>query len=149
MNNPVSEIMSTHLLTVSPTDNLEKVKEIFDKYNIHHVPVVRYKELVGLISKTDFYKALHGSRLNGYAPNGDSDMLKNRTAEDLMTRGLAKISPDDKIGVAAEIFLDNHFHAVPVVNDEGDLVGMVTTYDIIKYCFRIAYPSQDVPSIVE
>ena len=45
---PVKTIMSTELLTVNPADKLTLVKEIFDEHNIHHLPVVRFKELVRL-----------------------------------------------------------------------------------------------------
>ncbi|MEM8909876.1 MAG: CBS domain-containing protein, partial [Bacteroidota bacterium] len=45
--------MTTKLLTVNPKDKLQEVKKIFDDHRIHHLPVVRYKTIVGLISKTD------------------------------------------------------------------------------------------------
>jgi acetoin utilization protein AcuB len=128
---PVKTIMSTELLTVNPADKLTLVKEIFDEHNIHHLPVVRFKELVGIISKSDF---LHF--LRGFSPN-DEDRFVNYarlrafSAEDIMTKGLAKLDPDDRINVALEIFLVNRFHAIPVVKNE-ELVGIVTTYDIIK-----------------
>jgi len=151
MNNPVSEVMSTKLVTVIPTDPLTKVKEIFDTYNIHHIPVVRYKELVGMISKTDFYKLIHGFRLRvtGQEESETERILAEHTAEQLMTKGVVRINQNDKMGVAAELFLTNYFHAVPIVNDDQELVGIVTTYDIIKYFFRAAYPSQPIDAIVK
>lgn len=150
MNNPVSEIMSTKLMTVIPTDPLTKVKEIFETYNIHHVPVVRYKELVGMVSKTDFYKLIHGFRLRvtGQEENETADILGTHTVEQLMTKGVVRLNQNDKMGVAAELFLTNYFHAVPIVNDENELVGIVTTYDIIKYYFHQAYPSQELTKMV-
>jgi acetoin utilization protein AcuB len=48
-----------------------------------------------------------------------------------MTKGLAKLNPNDRINIALEIFMVNRFHAVPVVEND-ELVGIVTTYDIIK-----------------
>ncbi|MDX1665798.1 MAG: CBS domain-containing protein [Saprospiraceae bacterium] len=44
---------------------------------------------------------------------------------------MAKLSPKDRINVALEIFMENRFHAIPVVSD-NELVGIVTTFDIIK-----------------
>ena len=41
---PIAKIMSTKLVTVNPEDPILKVKEIFDSHNIHHIPVVRFKE---------------------------------------------------------------------------------------------------------
>ncbi len=128
---PIKTIMSSDLITVNPADKLTLVKEIFDEHNIHHIPVVRFKELVGIISKTDF---LHF--LRGFSPNDEDRFvnyarLRAYTAEEIMTKGLAKLDPDDRINVALEIFLVNRFHAIPVVKND-ELVGILTTYDIIK-----------------
>ncbi|MBK7477086.1 MAG: CBS domain-containing protein [Haliscomenobacter sp.] len=128
---PIKTIMSSDLVTVNPADKLTLVKEIFDEHNIHHIPVVRFKELVGIISKTDF---LHF--LRGFSPNDEDRFvnyarLRAYTAEEIMTKGLAKLDPDDRINVALEIFLVNRFHAIPVVKND-ELVGILTTYDIIK-----------------
>ena len=151
MNNPVSEIMSRKLLTVIPTDPLTKVQEIFNAHNIHHIPVVRYKELVGMISKTDFYKLIHGMRLRvtGTEETETQNILESHTAQDLMTKGVVRINEYDKMGVAAELFLTNYFHAVPIVNDDQELVGIVTTYDIIKHFFQKAYPNQQLDITVK
>lgn len=145
MNHPVSELMSTKILAVIPTDSLEKVKEIFDTHNIHHIPVVRYKDLVGFISKTDFYKALGGAQLDG---DNAEEMLKNRKAEDIMVTHIVKLDERDKIGTAAEVFLKNYFHAVPVLNADKELVGIVSTYDIIKFFFHEAYPGEELKKFV-
>jgi acetoin utilization protein AcuB len=128
---PVKSIMSTHLITVAPSDKLSIVKDIFEDHNIHHIPVVRYKELIGIISKTDF---LHF--LQGFSPNQEDRFvnyarLRSYAAEEIMTKGLAKLNPDDRINIALEIFMVNRFHAIPVVEND-ELVGIVTTYDIIK-----------------
>ena len=56
-----------------------------------------------------------------------------------MTKRLATLEPDEKIGAAAEVLLEHLFHAVPITLD-GDLVGIVTTFDILKYEFSKEYP---------
>jgi acetoin utilization protein AcuB len=128
---PVSTIMTSKLITVNPEDKLESVKELFDKHRIHHIPVVRYQEIVGIISKTDLLYFLRGLTNNSYEKVLNDVRLKNYNAEDIMTKGIAKISSTDRIAVALEIFKENIFHAIPIV-DNGNLVGIVTTYDIIK-----------------
>ena len=59
---------------------------------------------------------------------------------DVMTTKLAKLSQHDKIGTAAEIFLDNRFHALPVVKDDNILIGIITSHDVLKYEYVKAYP---------
>lgn len=128
---PVKTIMSTDLITVNPKDKLTTVKEIFDQHKIHHIPVVRFKEIVGIVSKTDFLHFLRGFNRNEEDRFVNEARMRAYHAEDIMTTGLAKVSSVDRINVVLEIFLVNRFHAVPVV-DNKELVGIVTTYDIIQ-----------------
>lgn len=128
---PVKSIMSTGLITVNPADKLTVVKEVFDTHNIHHIPVVRFKEIVGIISKTDFLHFMRGFSRNDEDRFVNYARLRAYSAEDIMTKGLAKLTPNDRINVALEIFLANRFHAIPVT-ENNELVGIVTTFDIIK-----------------
>lgn len=128
---PINTIMTTDLLTVNPGDKLTMVKEIFDEHNIHHIPVVRFREMVGLISKSDFKFFLRGFSRNEEDRFVNYARLRAYTAEDIMTTGLAKVSPNDRINVALEIFMVNRFHAIPVV-ENNELKGIVTTFDIVK-----------------
>lgn len=124
---PISSIMVTDLVTVNPEDNLLTVKKIFDTHTFHHLPVVRFRKIVGIVSKTDFGHFTGGLN-HGKA---GTDLLEHTKVEDIMTKGIGKLEPDDRINVALEIFSKNWFHALPVVaNDE--LVGIVTTQDVIR-----------------
>ena len=129
---PVKSIMTTDLITVNPEDKLTTIKEIFETNNIHHIPVVRFKKLVGLVSKTDFVFFMRGFNRNEEDRFVNEARLRAYKAEDIMTTGLAKLNPGDRINVALEIFLVNRFHAIPVVVEDNDLVGIITTFDIIK-----------------
>lgn len=128
---PVKTIMSTKLITVNPGDKLKEVKAIFDENAIHHIPVVRYKQMVGLISKTDFLHFMRGFSQNQEDRFVDEARLRAYTAEEIMTKGIAKLAPSDRISVALELFLVNRFHAIPVV-DNDELVGILTTFDVIR-----------------
>ena len=52
--------MSTQLVTISPTDNLSTVKEIFESHSFHHLPVVELNKPVGIISRSKFFGYLMG-----------------------------------------------------------------------------------------
>jgi len=129
---PIKTIMSTHLLTVNPEDKMSRIQEIFDQHHFHHLPVVRFREIVGMVSKTDFLHFIRGFNHNEEDRFVNEARLRAYTAQDIMTSGLAKLSPNDRINVALEIFLVNRFHAIPIVAEDNELVGIVTTYDIIK-----------------
>ena len=129
---PVKTLMTTNLITVAPEDKLTVVKEIFEKNKIHHIPVVHGKDMVGLISKTDFVYFMRGFNRSEEDKFVNEARLRAYKAKDIMTKGLAKLNPNARINVALEIFMENRFHAVPVVEENGELVGIVTTFDIIK-----------------
>lgn len=128
---PVKSIMSSKLITVNAEDSLEVVREKFNTHKIHHLPVVRYKTLEGIISKTDFKHFLRGFSNFELDHMIDESRMKSRKAKEIMTPNLATVRSDTRINVILEIFLKNWFHAIPVV-DDGELVGIVTTYDVIK-----------------
>lgn len=124
---PISELMTSNLITVTADSNLATVKEIFDKGRFHHLPVIEGKKIIGIISKSDLLYFLEGLKEN----DENEVILKNLAASKIMTKGMAKVESTDKINVALEVFKVNLFHAIPVV-DDGELVGILTTYDIIK-----------------
>lgn len=66
------------------------------------------------------------------------EMYKDMIAEDIMTRDPLIIEPADTIGLAADIFRANALHALPVVED-GELVGIVTSHDLLTYAYQEAF----------
>jgi CBS domain-containing protein len=128
---PISNFMTRKLVTVLPSDRLTKVKEIFDTTKIHHIPVVRYTTLVGLVSKTDLMYFIKGVNTTEYDEMIRKSRLHNYTVEDIMTEHVATLESTDRINVALQLFSENLFHSIPIV-DNHELVGMLTTFDIIK-----------------
>jgi CBS domain-containing protein len=132
MNEPLSSIMTRNLVTAGPDDTLSVAREIFMRDRVHHLPIVDGNKLVGILTTYDLFKF--------QGRNGSYNDVKIR---ELMTTHVATLEPDDKVGSAAELFLENLFHAVPIVKD-GDLHGIVTSFDVLKYEFRKEYPTQMV-----
>lgn len=128
---PISTLMTKDLLVLSPSSTMQEAKDVFSKKKIHHIPIVYAGDLVGILSKSDF--------LHFECPHLETEEDKQREeermstvkVETVMTKGIAKLTPDTRINVALELFKENIFHAIPVV-DGGRLVGIVTTLDIIR-----------------
>jgi acetoin utilization protein AcuB len=129
---PVSDIMSKNLITVRPDDKLKKVEDIFQEHKVHHILVAEDEQLVGLISKSDYLFFKRGYNDDSRDDKYDLFRLKVHKVSEIMTTGIAKLEAKDKINVAIEIFKENLFHAIPIVS-EGKLVGIVTTFDVIKH----------------
>ena len=127
--------MTTELITVSPEDTIESIKDIFDEKGIHHLPVTVGGKLKGMVSKSDFLLFSKSFDADVYDEFLEGIRRKNYKVKDLMTTKLAKLEPNDRVNVALEVFRVNKFHALPVVEGE-DLKGIVTTFDIIDYLAR-------------
>ncbi len=134
MNEPISAIMTTKVVTVNPEDKLTVVKDILFNKRFHHIPVVKgpKNKLVGIISSHDIFKL--------DAKFEDYDKL---TVQDVMTKKIATLRPEEKIGAAAQVFLRHLFHGLPIVNDELELLGIITTHDILKYNYDKEYPNDE------
>jgi CBS domain-containing protein len=133
MNEPISTIMTRKVVTVRPDDNLEAVKRILFEKHVHHIPVVEGRKLVGIITSFDLFKT---GRCH--------DEFNQIKVEEVMTNRVATLDPNDKIGAAAQVFLENLFHGIPIVNEAHDLVGIITTHDVLKYEFNKEYPTHQL-----
>ena len=63
------------------------------------------------------------------------------TAKDIMTREVITIPPETEIAQAAQLLLTNRINGVPVVNDAGELVGILCQSDLIIQQKNIPIPS--------
>lgn len=134
----VGNIMTTLPVTVGPNDTLLKVKEIFASMNIHHIPVVKNKKVVGIISKNDFLAISNAFPLFNEAKREsyNDKLYATLLVEEVMTKQVAKVNPEDSIEIVGGIFRENLFHALPVVDEKGELVGIITTFDLLNYFFN-------------
>lgn len=130
MNEEVRTVMSTRVTTVLPNQTIGEVLEVMQNKRLQQMPVVDDgKRLVGLITSYDVWKHC---RKGGECEN---DLVRN-----VMTTQVVKLAPKDKVGTAAELFMDRRFKTLPVVNLDNKLKGVVTAFDVIRYSFKKEYP---------
>jgi acetoin utilization protein AcuB len=134
--------MTQNPICIGLNESLAVADKLFKENKIHHLPVIAEGKLVGMISKSDFLFFRRGFTTNSNEKLEEDVRLNNYTAKEIMTKKLAKLDPSDKINVALEVFKENLFHAIPVVENER-IVGIVTTFDIIN---RLAIDSEATAS---
>jgi CBS domain-containing protein len=135
--------MTTELVTVSLETNAEAIQTIFKEHNFHHIPVVDKGEtLIGIISKEDFFKVSYLISYNTTGKTWTEKEYKALKANDFMTKFPLTLDPDDTIGLAADIFLANKFHSLPIVED-GKLAGMITAHDLLEYSFNSPFIKEE------
>jgi CBS domain-containing protein len=132
MNNTVATIMTKDPVVVKPTTPIDEIHKLFESNKFHHLPVMDQGSLKGIISKTDYLKIRHMLAYNWSGEIVIRELYANMCASDIMTYEPLKIESADTIGLAADIFLSNSLHALPVV-DDGELVGIVTSHDVLAY----------------
>ena len=128
---PISHIMTKSVVTANENDDLKKVVEKLKKNTIRHIPIVKGKEVVGIISRTDINRLTFGALFEGQE-GADEAILDMLTISQVMTSKPKTVPSNTIIRDLAEIFAKEDFHALPVV-DKGELKGIVTTTDVIKY----------------
>jgi CBS domain-containing protein len=130
----VKEVMTKELITVRPDTILKEVNSIFNTENIHHIPVVTEDNTFrGIISKSDILLLMDwGTKLNLPASlRKNTFLLTSNLAKDVMESNVIKVSPDDIIKKCVQIFRENYFRALPVVDENDFLLGIITTYDLM------------------
>lgn len=133
----VAEIMTENVIVLEPDETMDVVQEIFRKNNIHHLPVVENGRVVGMVSYTDYLKLLHGFTLFKTRKSDEYNdaILRSLLVKEVMTKQVATLKPEDTLEMAAGFFRENLFHALPVVDADDMLLGILTTYDLINYAY--------------
>lgn len=132
--------------TVAPEDNLETVRSIFEKHGFHHIPVVESGKLAGIISYTDYLRVIREVYGNTGEQRSNERLLHSLLVKEVMTEHLVCLAPTDTVEDALRVFGPNHFHAVPVVEGDRRLVGILSTHDLIKVLERVLAPDIDYAS---
>jgi CBS domain-containing protein len=128
---PVSHIMTKNVHTVAHSDSLKEVANVFKDGNIHHLPVKKGNEIVGIISSNDINRLTFG-KLYDHQEGIENAVLDTLSIDQVMTHNPLTVNAEDSIKEVAEVFANAKFHAMPVV-ENSQLVGIVTTTDLIKY----------------
>ena len=132
---PVSTIMVKDLITVRVGDGLDKAEHLLKKNKIRHIPVVEGKKLVGMLSINDILRISFADGAFREEEDISSSIYEMFTIRNLMRSKLETVRSDNTIKEVAEKFVESEYHSLPVV-DDGILVGILTTTDLIKYLLQ-------------
>ncbi|PTL75645.1 CBS domain-containing protein [Vitiosangium sp. GDMCC 1.1324] len=123
----VGELMTrSSLVTLTETQNLAQADEMLRLHRIRHLPVVRDGKLVGLVTHRDLLRAA--------AQRGGVDPAKQPLwASDVMVRDVRTVRTDTPAREAVRLMLDNKYGCLPVVRASGELVGIITEADLVRY----------------
>ncbi len=128
----VSQIASTGLITIQLGQKLSEARKLMQVNQIHHVPVLQGTKLMGILSAVDL-ATLSLTSFGSDEQANDTMLDKQFSVEEVMSKNMVTIKPTTQIREAAEILAEGHFHSLPMVDQEGNLQGLVTSTDLIRY----------------
>ncbi len=123
LHGTVASHMTRDVMIASPTDTIQKIYTMILESGFSAFPVVKKKRIVGLISRRDLIRTRRvQSIIAGHA---------HTTIEEVMSKNVVTIGPDEPIGSAAELLVKHDVSRLPVI--DGDrIVGIVDRHDVLK-----------------
>ena len=132
----ISHLMTRDVITVHHGDPISKVRALVREHDIHHIPVVKGDQLVGIITWSDILRVSFGDAFGTDERAVDATLDHTLTLEQVMKKDPVTLPETATVREAAEILATADFHSLPVVNG-GKLVGIVTTTDLIRYLLEL------------
>jgi len=147
----VDQIMRTEVPTVGPDASIGLVAKTLADNHITGVPVIEHEKIIGIITETDIIAReadvdvptpvpfLDAIFMADAGPEFDEEMRKVLAvnARQIMTAPVFNIKNYATLNQAATLMIDEGIHTIPVVNDDLDLVGIVTRSDIVRVIARL------------
>jgi len=147
----VSDVMTTSVVTVDRITPYKEVVRLLAEHRISGLPVLKMgREVIGVVTEADLLTAedkvqrrLHAAAHRPRWPRrGQHPTL---TAGELMTTPAITIGRDATIPAAARLMTTRHIRRLPVVDEKGKLVGIVSRRDLLSVFLR---PDQDIAADV-
>ena len=143
----IADVMTNEVRTVEPETPLKEVARILAYLGISGLPVVSpERRVLGIVSEGDLLFKERGSTpahrggLLGLLLEWDEDeamqKLQARTAGEAMSAPAITIGPKASLTEAASLMLDNRIKRLPVVDEQGILIGIITRADLVRAFLR-------------
>lgn len=138
----VSEVMTREVATVSPETPLKTVAEIMSGRRVSGLPVIDLQgKVVGIISDKDFLSHMGDGTARTFM-DVVSECLRGggcvaapvraKNAEDIMNSPAITVGEDTSVMDAARILVEKSINRLPVVDENGRLVGIVSRADVVR-----------------
>ena len=129
----VSRSMTRRVATVGPEATIFEIQALMSEKRIRHVPVVeKDNKLVGIVSDRDLRSALPFRYFQEGIRPEEKAKLQGLRAKDIMTRKVFTISPGYTIQDALLMIQNSKVGALPVVDDDGRLKGILSVRDLLR-----------------
>ncbi len=127
----VQKLMTQNPIVVAPTDTLADAFGVMLRNDIHELPVMEGERMVGIVTRRDIQVALGPGALDLDPEALSSDALED-LVEDVMTRDVETITPQETVANACRMLVSLRVGALPVVDAHGKLRGILSVTDVLS-----------------
>lgn len=134
LETPVRRRMSSPVLQAAPSSTLDEIASLFQRFNIHHVPVTADNWLVGIVSDRDVRRSMGWSCVCDQQAQADSMFPRadpSVQVRQVMKRDVMTIMPQAPLRHALRRMVFHRFHSLPVVQADK-VIGIITPTDFVK-----------------
>jgi len=129
----VSRSMTRRVVTIGPKTSVFDAQELMTRHRVRHLPVIEEGDkLIGIVSDRDIRSALPYHCFKEGISAEEKRKLEGLKAEDIMTRNVFTISPGYTIQDALLMIQNAKVGALPVVDEEGRLKGILSVRDLLR-----------------
>jgi acetoin utilization protein AcuB len=128
--------MTRSIVWVSSDDRLAVARDKLEQHRIHHLLVLDARVLVGVLSDRDVLRAM-SPFLGQLSERPQDRQVFDRKVHQIMTRKLVTASPPDDVRDAAARMLLAGVSSLPVVDEHGEAVGIVTWRDMLGHALHL------------
>jgi CBS domain-containing protein len=142
MSSTVKDVMSTHVIAVRQSAGYKEMAAMLRDQRVSAFPVIDDdNKVIGVVSETDLLakEALEGTvpgTLQSLPRQHVRSQVNGVTAAELMTKPAVTIGPDKPVTDAARLMFTMRVKRLPVVSDDGTLIGIVTRSDVLSVYSR-------------
>jgi len=132
----INEVMIPKPVTITPDQTIGRAMELMARYDFRRLPVVKEGKLVGIITDRDV-RQLSGRPTLKLPKTTQDDAYLNLPVEEAMTLNVITIRDNQPVQEAIQQMLKHKISGLPAVDRQGQLTGMLSIQDVLKYCLDL------------
>mgnify|MGYP000908820927 CR=1 FL=1 len=136
MEKSIADIMSCEVITLSSTASMYELHQLMKEHNIRHVPIVDDNKFAGVVTqKSVLAKVMYLLDLHGASNLSKEE--KSINVMNLVDKNVVFANASMPLKDAAQFFVTNRHGCLPVVNNDNQLQGIVTSSDFVRLALKL------------
>lgn len=133
----VKNWMSRNVFTITPEDSMQDAVYLMREHKVRTLPVVKNDKVVGIVSETDIKRA-SASDATGLDVHEILYLISKIKIKDIMTKNPITVHEDLTVEETAEILMKERISGVPVLDNEGKILGIITRDDLFNVLISLS-----------